>query len=236
MLVITRPSVEIRRNALALAGVPHLALPLLYTRRVARLAADDFAFAAGAHRHILVSRAAVAAALHFVSLHSCVAIGAATAAALSDSGIVPDVVGLEDSEALLELPVLKGVAGERIALWCAPGGRALLQHTLEQRGAQVRAIYAYRRVAQAPSAQTLAKLAQHGGPFAVTATSVALLNRWDEVSRGHPHWRRQTVLAASQRIAASARNLGFETVVNVASASMAALAGAWRKLGYGSAA
>ncbi len=230
MLILTRPAAEIRRHLSELCGVPHLSLPLLYTRRVARLAPTELSFAQSAQHHILVSRASALAAVHFVSLQSGIAIGAATGAVLREMGIDVVVAGRENSESALDLPALKSVRGKSIAIWCAPGGRSVLLDTLRERGADARAISAYRRVPRAPSAKVLETLRRYRGRFAVTATSVAILERWHDLCAELPRWRQQTVIAASQRIAGRARQLGFAQVDVAEGASVRALVMAWRQV------
>ena len=89
----------------------------------------------------------------------CLAIGAATRAALCDGGITAGS-GVEtmDSEELLEHPLLMQVAGRRIAVFRGEGGRGLLGATLRARGAEVFEFALYRRCAAAVDAAELAAL------------------------------------------------------------------------------
>lgn len=76
------------------------------------------------------------------------AVGRATAAALESAGRPPDLVPAErfDSEALLALPDLAGLAGGRVLIVRGEGGRALLGEVLSQRGAEVHYAEVYRRI------------------------------------------------------------------------------------------
>jgi uroporphyrinogen-III synthase len=76
------------------------------------------------------------------------AVGRATAAALESAGRPPDLVPTErfDSEALLALPDLAGLAGGRVLIVRGEGGRALLGEVLSERGAEVHYAEVYRRV------------------------------------------------------------------------------------------
>ena len=81
------------------------------------------------------------------------AIGASTAKQLQISLNQLDTVAgghtdsAMNSEALLNLPALQAVNGEKIAIVRGVGGRTLLGDTLSQRGATVDSIAVYRRVA-----------------------------------------------------------------------------------------
>ena len=80
-----------------------------------------------------------------------------------------------DSEGLLALPQLHQVAGRRVVIFRGQGGRTLLADTLTARGADVRAVVCYRRVAAGDSAQLQAWLAR-GAIAVLTATSRASLD------------------------------------------------------------
>ena len=88
------------------------------------------------------------------------AIGPATAEALSARGIAVDLQpsGAAHSEALLADPSLAGRPGA-VALFAAPGGRDALRQGLADRAWAVMTCHAYRRVACAPEAGELARLA-----------------------------------------------------------------------------
>ncbi len=105
------------------------------------------------------------------------AVGPASARALAAAGFA-DVLLPEarfDSEGLLALPPLQQVAGQRVVIFRGQGGRTLLADTLAARGADVRAVACYRRVAAGDSAQLKAWLAQ-GAIAALTATSRASID------------------------------------------------------------
>ena len=102
------------------------------------------------------------------------AVGPASARALQAAGFsdVLTPAARFDSEGLLALPELNQVAGRRVVIFRGQGGRTLLADTLTARGADVRAVICYRRVAAGDSAQLHAWLAQ-GAIAALTATSRA---------------------------------------------------------------
>lgn len=103
-----------------------------------------------------------------------------------------------DSEALLALPELGAVRGQRILIVRGEGGRTLLADTLAARGAQVDHAVVYRRLPLPPD---LAALRQSGAITFVITSSEALRvlvhaardqGSWDWLREqifvfGHPH-------------------------------------------------
>lgn len=237
LLLLTRPPAECRAAARVLQdrGIEVLCMPLQYTRRAARSPAltADLAWAAQADIQILVSRAAVAAtqalaptALAGASLR--IAVGRATAQALQQLGLATLCAAskAEDSEGVLDLLPMRAVAGKRIALMAAPGGREHLFEELTRRGAQVRAIFVYRRIALAPRAGMIAALRAQASRVVLSATSVGLLTRLCSVlcAHGLESLRQRPIIVASGRIAASAQTLGFRAPMIAGGASAGAFA------------
>lgn len=172
--------------------------------------------ALAADRVVATSPAAVRAAAALAPLRrrrgqAWYAIGAATAAALRRAG-VDDVHAPErmDSEGLLALASLQDVAGRRIGLLTAPGGRDRLAPALAARGAQVRRADVYARVPTTPGAGVLARLRAIDGPLVLPVSSGEALQRIlaavpDDVAA---RLRAARVIAASARLAALAREAG----------------------------
>lgn len=157
------------------------------------------------------------------------AVGAGTAAALRRAGVDRvDAPERMDSEGLLALPALQRLAGKRLGLVTAPGGRGTLVPAFEARGAQVIRADVYRRVPRALSARQVARLDALDGPAVLAVSSGEALERvvgaidTDTLAR----LRRVPVVAASDRLCALARNLGFHDVHRAASARPAALVAA----------
>src|SRR5690606_35454972 len=145
-VLVLRPAASARplRERLGRLGAEVVALPSL---RIA--AADDpvaadaaLARALAADQCLFTSPAAVAAAIRLPGWRPpapgrAVAVGPGTARGLARAGVRDvQVPARSDSEGLLALPTLRRVAGTSVGLVTAPGGRGLLQPTLEARGAR----------------------------------------------------------------------------------------------------
>ena len=182
------------------------------------LRADAVVFASPA----AVRAAAALQALRARRGQAWLAVGAGTAAALRRAGIeqvhAPDRM---DSEGLLALPALREVRGKAIALVTAPGGRGAIADTLRRRGARLLRADVYARVPVAPAAAAVARLrALRSAPLLLALSSgEALLGALaalppDAVAR----LRGARVLAASERLAALAREQGFRDIAVAADA------------------
>jgi uroporphyrinogen-III synthase len=243
LVLLTRPPAETAASARVLeaAGCHVLAMPLQYTR-VAPAAKGLAARLAGAHTaavHVLVSRAAVRAALHHwprlgTTGATLIAVGRGTAAALAAAGLPADIArGSEDSEGMLALPALAAPAGQRIALWLAPGGRRHLAEELARRGAEPWPVPVYRRVRLHPRPQALARLSAAGDEVILTATSGTLLERLDEelAIAGLIRLRARPLIVVSPRVADRARALGYQDVHVAGGADSASLMAALASIG-----
>jgi uroporphyrinogen-III synthase len=216
-------------------------MPLQSTRRAPRSAAldADLAWATAAPLQVFVSRAAVAAAIAtapsaIAGERTRIAVGRATAAMLQRHALTATTAPghAEDSDGVLGLAQLSNIRGLRVAIWAAPGGRDRIAEVLSQRGAEVRVILVYRRVPQRAHAAALRRLRTAGNRIVLTATSGALLNALDLALRSNQltQLRKQPLIVASERIAASARLLGFEQVDVAVGASAAALIAALKEI------
>lgn len=98
------------------------------------------------------------------------AIGQATAAVLEDAVARPVIHPHgTDSEALLALPALANVVGQRIALLAGQGGRTALRDTLRRRDAVVEKVATYRRASRALSEARLASLVDWADTIVITS-------------------------------------------------------------------
>ena len=120
-----------------------------------------------------------------------------------------------DSEALLDLPEMRGVAGRHIVIFRGQGGRELLGDTLAARGARVEYAECYRRVRPQVDAAPLLLAWERTKLHAVVVTSSeALRNLFELVGeRGRPQLRNTPLFVSHPRIEQAARALDVATVV-----------------------
>jgi uroporphyrinogen-III synthase len=148
--------------------------------------------------------------------------GAGTAAALRRAGIdhVHHPLRGAGAEPLLENPLLQQLAGERIGVISAPGGRDLLLDTLRTRGAQLSVALVYERAPLRPAAARLRALAALPARTALLLSSgEALASLWQCLDEaGRAALRARTCVASSARLAAQAKQLGFRAPLRAADA------------------
>lgn len=141
------------------------------------------------------------------------AIGASTARAIYAEQLSVDVSPSEqfNSESLLALSALQKVAGKKIIIFCAAGGRDLLASALRERGAQVTESYVYRRLL--PAATNIADLpiGQSDSIDIIVCTSNSgLRNLVTLIGQGNRQWLiNMPLLVISPRMMALAKTLGF---------------------------
>lgn len=215
------------RQAAAHAGARVLALsPWRIAPRTDPAARTALREALRAPRIVFTSPSAVQAAGALQPLRArpgqrWYAVGAGTADALRRLGIA-DVESPQrmDSEGLLGLPSLVVAMDGDVGLVTAPGGRELIASGLARRGARVLRADVYARLPVAPAASAIARLeALPGRPWLALSSGQAL----QQVLAALPAPARASLLrarvaAASERLAALAREVGFEDIVVAASA------------------
>lgn len=155
------------------------------------------------------------------------AVGAATAEILHrELGVRvrrPPAEAGTTSEALLSLPSLRRLDGQRVLLAAGEGGRSVLGETLAERGARITRLALYRRVLQPLDEAAVARLAS-GDFAALVVTSGELLEHlagWCGKAALN-----QPLIVSSRRLATLAHTLGFLRPVMAQGASPAALAAA----------
>jgi uroporphyrinogen-III synthase len=163
-----------------------------------------------------------------VNMATVAAVGEGTRAQLSTYGILDALVPEhgEGSEALLALPALQSVQGKTIVIVAGEGGRTILAEILSARGATVHTLLCYARHMPALDLSKLAAHQKASCQHVIVATSATALEylvaQLPPVERSF--WQQQALLVGSQRVAATAQQLGFSgEIINASGASDAAL-------------
>lgn len=132
-----------------------------------------------------------------------------------------------DSEALLELPELREMAGKRVVVFRGDSGRDLLGDTLTQRGAGVEYVTCYRRgKPDLDSAPLLRLWAGHQLDAILITSSEGLRNLAEMLGEpGRDMLRNTPLFAPHARIVAASRALGVRQVVATAPGDEGLMAG-----------
>ncbi len=233
-IVLTRPAgqAEALAERIQAAGGEVLSLPLLAIAPPSNPIHAGVLHAQLAHADVVIfiSPNAVRMALAVLPAPDwspesrLVAIGQGTARALHEAGFSHVLIPREgaDSEAVLALPELQHLAGQRILLVRGEGGRELLATALSERGAMVEHAVVYRRVALSPD---MVALRQQGVLTFVITSSEALrilINAARE--KDDAAWlRAQNFVFAHPRIAEQAKTHGLNRGIMAASPDDAAV-------------
>ena len=158
-------------------------------------------------------------------------IGSSSAQALRDAG-AKEVISPQprsDSEALLTLPQLQNVRGEKIVIFRGDGGRELLGDTLKTRGASVEYVTCYHR---SKSQQDIGTLLSHKPDAITLSSSEALGYLWDMLDEtGRQQVSSVPLFVPHARIAEKARQQGWKKVFQTAGSDDEVASGlvAWSK-------
>jgi uroporphyrinogen-III synthase len=143
-------------------------------------------------------------------------VGQGSVKALRDLG-VQEVIAPQDrsdSEALLALPALQNVTGNRVVIFRGNGGRELLGDTLKARGATVEYAECYQRTKPQQDGATLLA----ANPHAITVTSSEALSylwdMFDEADRAQ--LAAVPLFVPHARITDAAQRLGWRKVIATA--------------------
>ena len=156
------------------------------------------------------------------------AIGSATAAALGafDIDVVQVGTGM-NSEALLQLPELQDVAGQRILIFRGAGGRPTLAEELERRGARVEYCELYQRQLPAGARAQLTGLGKSSATEVISVHSGETLQNLcrlfselgNEGILSPTDWLQRPLLVPGERVRQLAAARGFSRVIVAANAS-----------------
>ncbi|AOY89035.1 uroporphyrinogen III synthase [Marinobacter salinus] len=140
------------------------------------------------------------------------AVGAATASVLTKHGLSTRAPAQGwTSEALLTLPSLTQVKGQKVLLARGTNGRELIRQTLEARGARVTPLPLYRRFSPDYPPKELSDILGAFAPEAIVALSGETLNNLVALcaNSGHNLYDRLLIVPA-ERVAEQARAAGFK--------------------------
>ncbi|WDE11771.1 uroporphyrinogen-III synthase [Thalassomonas haliotis] len=158
---------------------------------------------------------------------SVIAVGTATKKALQQSGIDNVICPQEhNSEGMLALPELTEVDKKQIIIVRGNGGRELMAETLSQRGAKVNYLESYQRI-WLSLPRDIPQQWQAKQINCIVITSNALLERMVEILAPLDEcWQKNCLyVVASERIAAKAKTLGLQRVINARGADDQAITG-----------
>jgi uroporphyrinogen-III synthase len=150
------------------------------------------------------------------------AVGEASARALASHGVTVQRPGTEmNSEGLLALADLQQVKNQRVLIIKGEGGRGALRETLQQRGARVDELAAYRRHRpQLSDGALFGIIEEHHCKLLLLSSGEALHNMVSLLNEEELRQVRQlTVIVPGARVAAIARTSGFSHVIASVSAT-----------------
>lgn len=141
------------------------------------------------------------------------AVGQATAKAIASRGLVVSYISPEpyNSEALLGLPELQNMRGQRVIIFRGNGGRELLAESLQERGAEVEYVECYQRVVPDTDTHALFQQWDKGCSMPIVVTSnEGLKNLTSMVDASHQQsLLTSPLIVVSQRTVDYAKELGF---------------------------
>ncbi|MDP4548156.1 uroporphyrinogen-III synthase [Marinobacter sp. MDS2] len=118
------------------------------------------------------------------------------------------------SEALLELPSLQNLAGDKVLLARGEQGRELIRETLEQRGAKVSVMPLYRRAQPYYPPEQVDEIFGNFRPEVVIALSGETLNNLNDLATGYQLGLHRTlVVVPAERVARKAEEAGFTNLI-----------------------
>jgi uroporphyrinogen-III synthase len=197
-----------RAILLPLLDIAAVKNPVLLQQQLARLSEFDLAIFISPNA-VQYGMQAIAAA-HAALPQKVACIGASSAQSLRDFGVQNVLVPLlqSDSEALLALPELSNMHGQRVMILRGDGGRELLGDTLKARGASVEYASCYQRSAAVVTTSDLLR----DPPAVITVTSSEALVYLRTLLDTQPALLATPLLAPHARIANLATQQGWQNV------------------------
>lgn len=151
-------------------------------------------------------------------------VGPATATALAEHGLIPDVVPERFvAEGVLEaLSLRDDMRGTRVLYASAEGAREVLPAGLRQLGARVDVIPVYRSVPDGEGAQSIAAALERGAADLVTFTSASAVRAWTD-AMGPALAARAPAASIGPITTEAARAAGLEVAVEAAESTIPGL-------------
>ncbi len=215
-ILVTRPAAQAelvcRLLAARGADVQRLPLQVIEPARTPAVAKRLFETHRDAHAWIFTSTNAVkfAAELDPGVWPPCIAVGAATAAALQALGQSPAVpVSAYSSDGVLALPELQDVAGHRYLVVAGEHGLDRIHDGLVARGAVVSKAAVYRRVALPHPQEAVAQALDQVQAAVVTSGEALQRLHLLTTDATRPSLLRTQLVVPSQRVVEQAQQLGF---------------------------
>tara|TARA_B110000444_G_scaffold257116_1_gene294920 strand:- start:755 stop:1543 length:789 start_codon:yes stop_codon:yes gene_type:complete len=235
-VLVTRPSNQIERlcKAIESCGAKTLSLPLIEIKPLVDAKAiqdlKDKVLELDSYRSLIfVSNNAVSFGGEVINNYwpqfpigvDVIAVGPTTAKAASER-LGCEVIQPSDgmtSEDILSLPQLADVGEQKIGIVRGQGGRELLADTLRERGAEVDYLEAYSRTPIKYTTVDFCKKIQDAGVNVLTVSSGESLDRLTHLLVDNKEMMRKlSLLAPSERVAAQAREAGYQRVHNASGA------------------
>lgn len=142
------------------------------------------------------------------------AVGQSTAKSIAVNGLTVSHISPEpyNSEALLSMPELQNMQGQRVIIFRGNGGRELLANTLRDRGAEVEYAECYQRAMPNTNSNQLFKCWDERRTMPIVVTSnEGLRNLHSMVDQNHqPSLLTSPLIVVSQRAVILAKELGFK--------------------------
>lgn len=144
------------------------------------------------------------------------AVGQATAHALNEAGLSVDLMPEHgyNSEALLAMPPLQQIGGQRCLIIRGEGGREQLATTLRNRGADVNYLEVYKRIIPPIDSSPVVELLAQQQLDAITVTSAEALQNLNLMlgEENHQHLSLIPLVVVSERIKGIAADMGFKRI------------------------
>ena len=144
-----------------------------------------------------------------------IAVGQATAQALAKFNVDSHIPEVENSEGMLDLPILnQHVHLDKVAFWRGLGGRQFMMQQLQQQGVEILNFVLYRRQCPIQSVTLFPKILKKimpSQPVMVLISSEASWNNWQQLCGQNNIDAQWVYLALGERLAQLLKNARLQT-------------------------